>query len=114
SEIGDDCQDPGASAIAQRARGAAAPPAAALRAQGRPPGQIANCGGFAPGPVEQYPPDRHRTFIAGRHSAGSRRTDRRLARYRVGAVGRISHLKRRYGAKRSRLILTYNLAIRTA
>lgn len=36
-------------------------------------------------------------------NAGSRRTRRRLARYRVGAEGRISHLKRAYGARRSRL-----------
>jgi hypothetical protein len=33
----------------------------------------------------------------------SRRTQRRLARYRVGAEGRISHLKRRHGLRRSRL-----------
>ena len=69
-------------------------------------------------------------FIAGRQSAGSRRTDRRLARFRIGIEGRISHLKRRYGMRRSRLkghrgaktstawaILAYNLdtlAIRNA
>ena len=57
------------------------------------------------------------------------RTSRRLARYRTGAEGRISHLKRRYGRDRSRLkghdgqqiwtewsILAYNadtLAVRT-
>jgi IS5 family transposase len=44
-----------------------------------------------------------RTFIAGRASPGSKRTQRRLARYRVGAEGRISHLKRRHGLRRSRL-----------
>lgn len=44
-----------------------------------------------------------RTFIAGRASPGSRRTQRRLTRYRVGAEGRISHLKRRHGLRRSRL-----------
>jgi transposase, IS5 family len=70
-----------------------------------------------------------RVFIAGRQQPGSRRTQRRLARYRVGAEGRISHLKREYGLDRSRLkgedgmrtwnawaITTYNLdtlAIRT-
>ncbi len=59
----------------------------------------------------------------------SRRTQRRLGRYRTGCEGRISHLKRRYGLDRSRLkghegqqiwtgwaILAYNadtLAIRT-
>jgi IS5 family transposase len=71
-----------------------------------------------------------RLFIAGRQQPGSRRTQRRLQRYRTGAEGRISHLKRGYGLRRSRLkgddgqktwtgwsILTYNLdtlTIRTA
>ena len=63
-----------------------------------------------------------RVFVAGRHEPGSRRTRKRLARYRTGAEGRISHLKRGYGLRRSRLkghngqriwtgwaILTYNL-----
>jgi transposase, IS5 family len=91
---------------------------------------VAVDGGFAPGPVAEYLPASQRTFIAGRQSTGSRRSDRRLARYRVGSEGRISHLKRRYGLGRSRLkghhgariwvawgILAYNLdtlAIRTA
>jgi len=44
-----------------------------------------------------------RTFIAGRASPGSKRTQRRLARYRTGAEGRISHLKRGHGLRRSRL-----------
>ena len=35
--------------------------------------------------------------------SGSRRTRRRLARYRTGCEGRISHLKRGYGLRRSRL-----------
>jgi IS5 family transposase len=94
------------------------------------PQEVALDGGFAPGPVAEHLPATRRTFIAGRHSTGSRRSDRRLARYRVGAEGRISHLKRRYGLDRSRLkghdgartwvawgILAYNLdtlAIRTA
>jgi transposase, IS5 family len=34
---------------------------------------------------------------------GSRRTQRRLQRYRTGSEGRISHLKRAYGLSRSRL-----------
>lgn len=92
--------------------------------------ELALDGGFAPGPVAEHLPASQRTFIAGRQSAGSRRTDRRLARYRVGAEGRISHLKRRYGLRRTRLkghqgartwtawgILAYNLdtlAIRAA
>jgi IS5 family transposase len=62
------------------------------------------------------------TFIAGRTLTGSRRTQRRLTRYRVGAEGRISHLKRERGLRRSRLkgnageatwtnwaVLTYNI-----
>ena len=61
-------------------------------------------------------------YIAGRQEAGSRRTRRRRKRYRTGAEGRISHLKRGYGLRRSRLkgdeghqiwdgwaTLTYNL-----
>lgn len=68
-------------------------------------------------------------FIAGRQQPGSKRTQRRLRKYRTGAEGRISHLKRRYGLDRSRLkgddgqqiwtewaILAYNtdtLAVRT-
>jgi transposase, IS5 family len=43
-------------------------------------------------------------FIAGTAgNVGSRRTRRRLARYRVGCEGRISHVKRAYGAGRARL-----------
>jgi IS5 family transposase len=69
-------------------------------------------------------------FISGRQQPGSRRTQRRLQRYRTGAEGRISHLKRGYRLGRSRLkgnegqqiwagwsILAYNLdtlAIRNA
>jgi IS5 family transposase len=91
------------------------------------PRELALDGGFFPAGVAEDLPDR--VFISGRQSAGSRRTDRRLARFRVGVEGRISHLKRRYGLGRSRLkghdgartwaawgILTYNLdtlAIRT-
>jgi IS5 family transposase len=44
-----------------------------------------------------------RVHITGRPQSGSRRTQRRLTRYRVGAEGRISHLKRRHGLRRSRL-----------
>jgi hypothetical protein len=43
-------------------------------------------------------------FVVGSASnRGSRRTRRRLARYRVGAEGRIAHLKRAYYAGRARL-----------
>src|SRR5450755_1296125 len=77
--------------------------------------------------LEHLAPER--VFISGRQEPGSRRTNRRLQRYRTGAEGRISHLKRRYGLGRSRLkgdegeqiwtewaILAYNadtLAVRT-
>jgi len=42
-------------------------------------------------------------YIAGRQEAGSRKTRRRRKRYRTGAEGRVSHLKRGYGLRRSRL-----------
>jgi IS5 family transposase len=77
--------------------------AAELDRLGIRPHEVAVDGGFAPGPVHQHLTATRRTFIAGRHGTGSRRSDRRLARYRVGAEGRISHLKRRYGLGRSRL-----------
>jgi len=41
--------------------------------------------------------------ITGRQERGSRRTRRRRQRYRVGVEGRVSHLKRGYGLRRSRL-----------
>jgi IS5 family transposase len=67
--------------------------------------EVALDGGFGPVPTEEAfahaPPER--TFIAGRRVPGSKRTGRRLARYRTGAEGRISHLKRGYGLGRSRL-----------
>src|SRR5215208_2127767 len=69
------------------------------------PREIALDGGFMAGPandsLQQLTPDR--VFIAGRQEPGSKRTQRRLRRYRTGAEGRISHLKRRYGMDRSRL-----------
>ena len=86
------------------------------------PRDLALDGGFAPGPVAEHLPGPDRVLIAGRQSAGSARTNRRLAKFRVGCEGRISHLKRRYGLDRSRLkghagqqtwtawaILAYNL-----
>src|SRR5215210_1898787 len=104
--------------------------AAELKRLNLRPRDVALDGGFYPDGVAEDLPDADRVFIAGRQSAGSRRTDRRLARFRVGVEGRISHLKRSYGLKRSRLkghrgartwtawaILAYNLdtlAIRTA
>jgi transposase, IS5 family len=88
------------------------------------PREVALDGGFVPGPTQQalaaLAPAR--VFIAGRAEPGSRRTRKRLARYRTGCEGRISHLKRGYGLRRSRLkghagqqiwtgwaILAYNL-----
>ena len=98
--------------------------AAELDGLGLAPREVALDGGFVPGPTAQaltaLAPAR--VFIAGRAEPGSRRTRRRLARYRTGAEGRISHLKRGYGLRRSRLkgdqgqriwtgwaILAYNL-----
>ena len=67
--------------------------------------EVALDGGFQTKASEEAlaPLAPERTFIAGRASPGSRRTQRRLARYRVGCEGRISHLKRRHGLRRSRL-----------
>ena len=104
---------------------------AELERLGIRPREVALDGGFMAGPTNQAlePLEPDRVFIAGRQEPGSRRTQRRLRRYRTGAEGRISHLKRRYGVDRSRLkgeeghqiwvewaILTYNtdtLAVRT-
>jgi IS5 family transposase len=70
------------------------------------PREIALDGGLNPGPTRQTLRDHdlnpERVFISGRKQPGSRRTQRRLARYRTGAEGRISHLKRGYGLDRSR------------
>ena len=88
------------------------------------PREVAPDGGFNVGPARQALQefDPERTFIAGRQQPGRRRTQRRLARYRTGSERRISHLKRGYRLRRSRLkdhqgmqtwtgwsILTYNL-----
>ena len=103
-----------------------------LQRLGLSPREVALDGGFALGPTTEQLKDLtlERVFISGRQQPGSRRTQRRLQRYRTGAEGRISHLKRGYGMRRSRLkgddaqktwtgwgILTYNLdtlTIRTA
>jgi IS5 family transposase len=77
--------------------------AAEMERLGLAPRELALDGGFFPAGVAEQLPGARRVFIAGRQSAGSRRTDRRLARYRVGVEGRLSHLKRRYGLRRSRL-----------
>jgi IS5 family transposase len=79
--------------------------AAELDHLGLRPHEVALDGGFVPGPTQQtlaaLAPTR--TFISGRAEPGSRRTRKRLARYRTGCEGRISHLKRGYGLRRSRL-----------
>ena len=79
--------------------------AAELDRLGLQPREVALDGGFVPGPTTQtlagLAPTR--MFISGRAEQGSRRTRRRLARYRTGCEGRISHLKRGYGLRRSHL-----------
>jgi IS5 family transposase len=67
--------------------------------------EVAVDGGFNTGPTNAALADLQPTnvFIAGRQQPGSKRTQRRLRRYRTGAEGRVSHLKRRYGLDRSRL-----------
>jgi IS5 family transposase len=61
-------------------------------------------GGFMPTPTNATLEDLTDTIhITGRQETGSRRTRRRRQRYRTGAEGRISHLKRGYGLDRSRL-----------
>jgi IS5 family transposase len=103
-----------------------------LERLGLSPCEVALDGGFNTGPSGETlaPLSTERVFISGRQQPGSKRTQRRLRRYRTGAEGRISHLKRRYGLRRSRLkgnegqrtwpgwaVLTYNLdtlAVRSA
>jgi transposase, IS5 family len=102
-----------------------------LQRLGISPREVALDGGFMLDPTTNALADLtvKQVFIAGRQEPASRYTRRRLARYRTGAEGRISHLKRRYGLNRSRLkgddgqqiwtewgILAYNsdtLAVRT-
>jgi IS5 family transposase len=76
-----------------------------LKRLGISPKEVALDGGFNVGPTseafEDLAPDR--VFISGRQQPGSKRTQRRLQKYRTGAEGRISHLKRGYGMDRSRL-----------
>lgn len=104
---------------------------AELKRLGITPREVAVDGGFKTGPTNTALADLQpkTVFIAGRQQPDSKRTQRRLRRYRTGQEGRISHLKRRYGLNRSRLkgdegrqiwtewaILAYNadtLAVRT-
>ena len=104
---------------------------AELTRLGITPREAAVDGGFQPTPTNAVLAELgiKTVFIAGHQEPASRHTKRRLARYRTGTEGRISHLKRRYGLDRSRLkgdegeqiwtewtILAYNadtLAVRT-
>lgn len=85
------------------------------------PREVAFDGGFPADAANQALPDTA-VFVAGQQQPLSRRSRKRLASYRVGCEGRISHLKRSYGMRRSRLrghdgarawvgwaILAYNL-----
>jgi transposase, IS5 family len=78
-----------------------------LNQLGLSPREIALDGGFNVGPtttaLAELEHEPERVFISGRQQPGSRRTQRRQQRYRTGAEGRISHLKRGYGMSRSRL-----------
>lgn len=78
---------------------------AELQGLGLSPREVALDGGFQAKATGEtlMPLAPERTFIAGRASPGSKRTQRRLTRYRVGMEGRISHLKRGRGLRRSRL-----------
>jgi len=79
--------------------------AAELDRAGIRPREIVGDGGFMPGPTTEAFPDLtdEQIQLSGRHEPGSRRTRKRRARYRTGIEGRISHLKRSYGLRRSRL-----------
>jgi IS5 family transposase len=78
-----------------------------LKRLGISPKEVALDGGFNVGPTRQTLEDHglepDQVFISGRQQPGSKRTQRRMQRYRTGAEGRISHLKRSYGLDRSRL-----------
>jgi len=76
-----------------------------LERAGIRPREIVGDGGFMPAPTKDAFPhlSDQQIQLSGRHEPGSRRTRKRRARYRTGAEGRISHLKRRYGLRRSRL-----------
>jgi transposase, IS5 family len=78
---------------------------AELKQLGITPREIAVDGGFQATPTNAALADLapKTVYIAGRQEPDSPHTTRRLARYRTGAEGRVSHLKRRYGLDRSRL-----------
>lgn len=78
-----------------------------LKRLGISPKEIALDGAFNVGPtretLDEHSLEPDRVFISGRQQPGSKRTQRRLQKYRTGAEGRISHLKRGYALDRSRL-----------
>jgi len=81
---------------------------AELQRLGLKPAEVAVDAGFPVRSTQNTlePLELERLFIAGKRSTAagaSKRTRDRLAGYRTGAEGRISHLKRGYGLKRSRL-----------
>lgn len=93
-----------------------------LTALGIRPREAAFDAGFTPKATTDTLPDGCTPFISATSRPHSPHTRRRLRRYRVGCEGRIAHLKRSYGAGRSRLrgtdgariwegwaVLTYNL-----
>jgi transposase, IS5 family len=97
---------------------------AKLEQLGLRPREVALDGGFGHIKSEQQlaPIGAKRVFVTGRQEGGSKRTRRGCAATAPAAKGRISHLKRRYGRRRSRLkgdegqrtwtgwaILAYNL-----
>lgn len=67
--------------------------------------EIVGDGGFWPDPTKEALPNMtdEQIQLSSRHEPGSRKTRKRRARYRTGIEGRISHLKRSYGLRRSRL-----------
>jgi IS5 family transposase len=79
--------------------------AAELQGLGLAPREVVLDGGFGHLRSEEQLAalEPERVFVSGRQEPGSARTKRRLRRYRTGVEGRISHLKRGYGLRRSRL-----------
>lgn len=76
---------------------------AELTALGIQPREAAFDAGFTPQATADTLPVGCTPFISGTSRPDSPHTRRRLRRYRVGCEGRIAHLKRGYGAGRSRL-----------
>jgi IS5 family transposase len=73
--------------------------AAELDRLGIRPREVALDGGFSVEAANQHFPDAQ-VLVAGRQHPPSRRSKKRLAGYRAGCEGRISHLKRGCGLRR--------------